>query len=252
MRLHDLERMDAVETEHWWFAGKRIRFRRLLADRLAQGGLRILDVGCGTGAVSRELSGFGTVCSLDLSPDALRFAQTRGVRHAVVGDAAQLPFRAAAFDLVTAFDIIEHVEDDRALAADLRRVVAPGGALAVHVPAWPFLFGRHDEVLAHKRRYTRRSLATLLTTAGFRLEYLGWVSCAIFPAAVVLRSAEKYVFRRAAVAKPDASADVYPLPKPLNRLMLNLYKLEAVLAARRALPFGLSLAALASVEPGRS
>jgi len=247
MRLRDLERMHAVESEHWWFTGKRILFRRLLTDRLAPGGLRILDVGCGTGAVSRQLSAFGTVCSLDCSSDALRFARTRGLQCPVVGDAARLPFRASAFDLVTAFDIIEHVEDDLAMAGELRRVVAPGGALAVHVPAWPSLFGRHDEVLEHKRRYTRKSLAKLLTTAGFRLEYLGWASCAILAPALILRTAEKLIPRG---SNADSElADVYPLPRPLNRLMINLYKVEAALASRGALPFGLSLAAIAAVDP---
>lgn len=247
MRLRDLERMYEVESEHWWFAGKRLLFRRLLADRLAAGKPRILDVGCGTGAVSREFAAFGRVVSLDRSQDALRFAAGRGVPCPVVGEAERLPFRASSFDLVLAFDVIEHVEDDHAMLADLRRVIAPGGTLAIHVPAWPSLYGRHDRALEHKRRYTRRTLAELLTRAGFHIDHLGWASAAILPAAVVLRGAERLF---AHGSKEPAGADVYPLPHALNRLMLEVYRVEAALAARGALPFGLSLAAVASVDPG--
>lgn len=240
MNLRDLEQMYAVEADHWWFAGKRMLFRRLLAERLLRPGLRMLDVGSGTGAVPADFARFGWICATDRSLDAMRFARTRNVRAAVVSDAAVLPFADSSVDLALAFDVIEHVEDDRAMMAEVRRVLRPGGAVAIHVPAWPSLFSRHDELLQHKRRYTRRGLRALVQTSGFELEYLGWASAAILPPAFLLRGIERIRPSRA------ESADIYPAPAPINALLRGVYRLETAVAARVGLPFGLSLACIAA------
>lgn len=240
MKLRDLEQMYAVEVDHWWFAGKRMLFQRLLAARLLRPGLRMLDVGSGTGAVPAHFSRFGWICATDRSLDAMRFARTRNVRAAVVSDAAVLPFADSSVDLALAFDVIEHVEDDRSMMAEVRRVLRPGGAVAIHVPAWPSLFSRHDELLQHKRRYTRGGLRTLVEKSGFALEYLGWASAAILPPAFLLRGIERIRPSRA------ESADVYPAPAPINTLLRGVYRLETAVAASVGLPFGLSLACIAA------
>jgi SAM-dependent methyltransferase len=239
MRSLDIARMHAVEQDHWWFVGKRRLFVALLRERLARGGLRILDVGCGTGATSIELARHGRVWSLDASREALAFARSRGVRRAVVADAADPPFAPESFDLIVAFDVIEHVEDDLGMVRRLRGLLAPGGALAVHVPAWPFLMGAHDVVLGHYRRYTRKSLRAALLENGLAIERLGWASASILPLALALRTLERLApFRR------DA-ADLYPLPGRLNAVMKAVYRVETLLAEQLGLPFGLSLAAVA-------
>jgi ubiquinone/menaquinone biosynthesis C-methylase UbiE len=248
MNVRDLAEMYAVETSHWWFAGKRLLFKRLLRERLARPGLRLLDVGCGTGAVAVDFGAHGWLCASDRSPDALAFVRSRGVRNVVASDAAVLPFADASFDIVTAFDVIEHVEDDYAMALELARVLRPGGALAVHVPAWPSLWSRHDELLEHKRRYTRRALRRLLLDTGFALEHLGWASATILPAAVVMRTASALGARRATHGRAQDDADkaeLFSLPRPLNTAMLGVYRAETAVAASVGLPFGLSLAAIA-------
>lgn len=239
MRLHDLEQMFAVEADHWWFAGKRLLFRRLLSGRLAAQGLRILDVGSGTGAVPDEFARYGWICATDRSLDAMRFARSRGIRVAAVSDAAVLPFAPDSVDLVIAFDVIEHVDDDYGMLAELRRVVRPRGAVAIHVPAWPSLWSRHDELLHHKRRYTRRGLRRLISESGFEIEYLGWTNAAILPPAFVLRGLER-------IAGPRSdSADLYPAPAPINTALRGWYRVETAIAKTVGLPFGLSLAAIA-------
>jgi ubiquinone/menaquinone biosynthesis C-methylase UbiE len=240
VRLHDLEQMFAVEVDHWWFAGKRMLFRRLLERRLAAPGLRILDVGSGTGAVPSDFSRYGWICASDRSLDAMRFARSRGVRVAAVSDAAVLPIKSGSVDLVIAFDVIEHVDDDRAMLAELKRVLKPGGAVAIHVPAWPSLWSRHDELLHHKRRYTRRALRRLIEEGDFEVEYLGWASAAILPPAFVLRGVERITGSRA------ESADIYPVPRPVNATLRGVYRVETAIAASVGLPFGLSLAAIAA------
>jgi len=238
MKESDLAAMHAVESNHWWFVGKRLLFERLLAVRLRKPGLAILDVGCGTGGNAQTFSRYGRVTACDRSPAALRMARRGGLRDLVASDAAELPFRSESFDLVLALDVIEHVDDDRKMLAELRRVLRPGGAVAIHVPAWPFLWSNHDVALEHRRRYTRRSLARLIADCALRTERFGWSSAAIFPPAVALR-----MLRPLLPAKSTA-ADLYPLPAPLNRLMVSVYRVEAALAERGKLPIGLSLAAV--------
>jgi SAM-dependent methyltransferase len=232
--------MFEVETTHWWFAGKRLLFRRLLGARLDRRGLKILDVGCGTGAVAVDFSKHGTVTATDRSPAALALARSRGVDNAVAADATELPFADGTFDLVTAFDIIEHVEDDRAMVAEIARVLRPGGTAAIHVPAWPAMWSRHDEILEHQRRYTRRGLRQLLEASPLAIERLGWSSCAILPPAAAVRA-----LRKISGTESD-TADLGAVPPLLNRLMLGIYGVEAAVAATVGLPFGLSLAAIAT------
>jgi hypothetical protein len=119
-------------------------------------------------------------------------------------------------------------------------VLAPGGALAVHVPAWPFLWSRHDEVLEHKRRYTKRGLRELLLSSGLHLESLGWTNFTIFAPTAALR-----VARRLSGGQEEG-ADLGVVPAPVNTLLRGIYRVEAGLAATTGLPIGVSLAAIAT------
>ncbi|MEB2284458.1 MAG: hypothetical protein B6D46_02940 [Polyangiaceae bacterium UTPRO1] len=242
MQPSDIEDMFNIESSHWWFAGKRLLMRRLLGERLRRPGLRILDVGCGAGATAVDFSVHGWVCACDRSRQALRYVGARGVADRVAAEATDLPFRDGAFDVVLAFDVLEHVADDAGFLRELARVLAPGGALAIHVPAWPSLWSRHDEVLEHKRRYTRRRLRALLAGSPLRTVYMGWASSAILPPTFAIRWAR----RLAGAESREAGADLGVVPAWLNRVLLGVYRVESALAVRTGLPFGVSLAAIAT------
>jgi SAM-dependent methyltransferase len=243
MQFRELEKMYRVEENHWWFAGKRALFKRLLRSRLAGADLKILDIGSGTGAVPRDFGRFGWICATDRSVEALRFARSRGVAAVACCDALSVPIASNSVDLVLAFDILEHVEDDAGALDELTRVLKPGGAAAIHVPAWPRLWSAHDEALEHKRRYTRKSFSVLLAKSNLEIEHLGWSGATILAPAFALRG-----LRRLLPDKPNetSEADLFSLPKPLNAFMRAVYDVEAAAAAGIGLPFGLSLAAIAT------
>ena len=141
-----------IEGRHWWFVGRRRLFLRLIEDRFPQARrpIDVLDFGCGTGAFLEHLERFGGVSAVDADPHAVAFCHARGRTEVVLAPrAAALPFGDGSFDLVTTLDVIEHIDDDVAALAELRRVLRPGGLLLVAVPAYRFLWGKQDEVAQH-------------------------------------------------------------------------------------------------------
>jgi ubiquinone/menaquinone biosynthesis C-methylase UbiE len=240
MQREQIREMYDVESSHWWFWGKRLLMRRLLAEHLARPDRRILDIGCGAGANAFELSSFGRVTASDRSLDALAFVRSRGISDVVAAEAPEMPFADASFDIVTAYDVVEHVSDDCRFVTELARVLAPGGALAIHVPAWPSLWSSHDEALEHKKRYTRRGLLQLLGTTGLEIEHLGWTNFSIFAPTALVR------WSRRAFGSGGERADLAAVAPPLNSLLRGIYRIEAAMAASTGLPIGVSLAAIAT------
>jgi len=230
-----------LEGRHWWFLGRRRLFLRLLEQELPAGRLDILDFGCGTGAFLEHLERFGAVSAVDSDPSAVAFCHARGRGEVqLVPPGTPLPFADDAFDLVTTLDVIEHVDDDVAALAELRRVLRPGGRLLVAVPAFMFLWGKQDEVSHHRRRYTARSLRRALAESGFRVDRTSYFNTVLFPPIAAVRLGRRLLRR------PGAGQSDFELgPARLNRLLAAVFGAEAGLVARRDLPFGVSLLALA-------
>jgi SAM-dependent methyltransferase len=173
-----------LEGRHWWFLGRRKLFLRIIEEQYPPSvrPLAVLDFGCGTGAFLEHLERFGTVSAVDADPSAVSFCHARGRSEVVVAPSgAPLPFPDDAFDLVTSLDVIEHIDDDVAALAELRRVLRPGGRLLIAVPAYAFLWGKQDEVSHHRRRYTARTLTRALGEAGFGINARATSTRSCFP-----------------------------------------------------------------------
>jgi SAM-dependent methyltransferase len=230
-----------LEGRHWWFVGRRKVFLELL-DRKPPRDAEILDFGCGTGAFLEYLDRFGSVIGVDADESAVSFCHARGrteVLHAPLG--SRLPFSDGAFDVVTTLDVIEHIEDDVAALAELRRVLRPGGLLLVAVPAFMFLWGKQDEVSHHQRRYTARTLRGALAQAGFRVDRTSYFNTILFPPIAAGR-----LGRRLLRAPGSAQSDFELGPSWLNQILGAVFGSEARIVSRRGLPFGVSVLALAS------
>jgi SAM-dependent methyltransferase len=153
------------EREHWWFRARESILRGQLERARDLGMIHpqagILNIGAATGRSSEWLADFGRVASLEYDADCCRLTRERTGLDIVQGSILELPWPDESFDLACAFDVIEHVEDDRLAVREMRRVVRPGGMLFVTVPACGFLWGEHDAINHHYRRYGLRELRSL-------------------------------------------------------------------------------------------
>jgi SAM-dependent methyltransferase len=233
-----------VEDVHWWFVARRRIFLTLLDRYLedgSEGTRRILDVGCGTGTMLTYLARYGTAEGIDMDADAIEYCHERGLTRVSQAGAEHLPFADGSFGLVTALDVIEHIDDDRAALHEVRRVLRPGGNFLVAVPAYRFLWGRQDDINLHKRRYQARELRERLTTAGFEVVRLSYINAVLFPAIAAVRLA------RHLLPKPEnvQSDFTFPAPRPLNFLLGHVFGAERFVVRQLDLPFGVSIMALA-------
>ncbi len=240
--------MFRLEDGHWWFVARRNllmhalkRFRPAPVGDAAvsAGGLKILDVGCGTGGTMDRLRPLGLVVGLDLEPLALEFSHNRGHRSLILGSATTLPFVTNSFDIVVALDVLEHIPDHEAAAREIARVLRPGGLLFATVPAYRHLWSRHDEALMHQRRYVAGEVRDLLTGANLSTEHLTYTVMAYLPLVTLVRAYQ----RRFQTSGPPR-ADVAPTPRLLNAVLRRWLDLESQAALRLRLPWGLSVFAV--------
>lgn len=238
--------MAGVEDRHWWFCGRRSIARRAIADLALPKNADILDVGCGTGGNLAMLSQAGNLKAMELNDAGRAMANSRGIVRAEPGRLPDaLPFQGTQFDLITLFDVLEHVEDDKASLAALYARLKPGGHLLLTVPAFMFLWSEHDTLNHHHRRYTWLELGRRLQEAGFTLTLLSYYNFFLFPAAALVRILSR--FQKPSPAPRDIGLTIPPAP--LNALLTALFAAEYHLLKRVRLPFGLSIIAIAQKSP---
>jgi SAM-dependent methyltransferase len=243
MKPQDYEYLYELEEDFWWFAGMREITGSLLNPILSRDAdLRILDAGCGTGGMLSWLQrycGSRKVTGIDFSAMGLEFCRRRGQTELARGSIAELPFSESTFDLVTSFDVLQHVSDrgDFRAIGEFVRVLRPGGIAFVRVAAYPWLRSGHDDAIAVERRYTLPQLSAAMRDAGFRIRRATYANTLLFPVAAVKR----LVFSPAGAAHPES--EVKPWPKGLewiNGLLTLPLKIESQALKGINLPFGVS------------
>jgi SAM-dependent methyltransferase len=234
--------MAELDERHWWYRAR----RRIIADLIRREArlptdAQILEIGCGTGHNLAMLSGFGHVEGLELDDEARALSEKRlgrTVMSAPLPELAGVPDRH--YDLIGAFDVIEHIDDDRAAIASIATKLKPGATFMMTVPAHQWMWSAHDTVNHHKRRYSKRALRQLIGASPLQLKRIGYFNSLLFPLAVAERAASKL--------RGKEDADVKLPPVPLNTALEKVFGIERYLVGRLPLPPGLSLFAVASAR----
>ncbi|HEV2837592.1 MAG TPA: class I SAM-dependent methyltransferase [Pyrinomonadaceae bacterium] len=241
VQAHHYPILYEVEETHWWYVGRR-RIIQTLVERICTSlntpNPRILDVGCGTGGNLKVLSAYGRAEGVDISSQAVEFCRERGLDSVKLGAAEQLPYENSSFELVTALDVVEHLDDDVAGLREMRRVLRPDGRLLLFVPAFMFLWGVQDDVSNHRRRYTLPGLLKAVEAAGFSAEWASYANISFFVPVLVVRSVMRWLGLRAAT---EYGINISVMNGPFSWL----FAAERFILKRRRIPFGVSAVCIA-------
>ena len=242
MQQHTYAIMNRVEDSHWWYVGRRLILESFL-ERIIENSKykiqnpKILDVGCGTGGNLEMLQKFGAAEGVDVSDEALEFCQSKGLTvHKGLAEA--LPFADESFDVVTALDVVEHLDDDAAGLKEMRRVLKTGGKSLIFVPAFMFLWGVQDDVSNHRIRYTKKQIVERLQLAGFEVERATYANITFFAPILAGRTIMKLTG-----IKPESENNVNI--SALNGVLGKFFGAERFWLKNLNFPFGVSIVIVA-------
>lgn len=226
-----------TQDKLWWFLGMKAINRSLLdLYLLKKRPLKILDAGCGPGAMLPLLASYGEVTGVDISDEALKFARKRG--KVLKGDIMNLKFKKETFDIVVCMDVLYHmwISDESKALNEFNRVLKKGGLLLIREPAYNWLRGKEDVGSQTGRRFNKGGLHNLVKKSSFNIVKVTYANFFLFPVVLVLR-----VHSSLSPKDTKGSSDLN-IPGPLvNNLLCTFLKAEAWMMRFVSLPFGSSL-----------
>ena len=202
-------------------------------------GSSLLDAGCGTGLLTKTIDKTYKVTAIDTNDLSLSLTRKRKPRAVILkaNIEKRLPFPAHSFGAMTLLDVLEHVDDNKALR-QLTRVLKPGGIATFTVPAYPCLFSYWDILHQHKRRYTLGHMKNLLLKYGFSVTHASYFNTMLFPFILLIRLVKTFGQRK-------QTTDCYEMPERANTILMKLFRRETRFAVHHTIPFGLSLLVIA-------
>ena len=246
MQSAEYEIMFCVEETHWWYRA----LHQLIFDSLERElpnwrEKTILDAGCGTGVILKQLGNADKNVGVDIAAEAISLCQRRGLTNVRQADIAALPFDDASFDAVICSSVVYHqwVADVTSAMRELGRVLRPDGLLFVNVPAFRFLHSAHDEAVMTARRFTKKEIRSLLVANGFAIRRLTYWTTLLFPLAVLART-----LGGSKMGRDFESAET----SLMHRFFAKIMTLELSLLRSVSFPFGVALFAVARKPAGAS
>jgi 2-polyprenyl-3-methyl-5-hydroxy-6-metoxy-1,4-benzoquinol methylase len=228
-----------IQKKHWWFVTR----KKIVLDTIEKylnknAPIKVLDIGCGSGVMLTSLGELGQTFGMDMSDDAINFSKeifSGRIEKGFLPD--QVPYKDNFFDLITALDVIEHIDQDVESLQAIRSLLVKDGKAVITVPAYMFLWSKFDEMNEHKRRYTLTELKTKLVQAGFTIEKISYYNTLLFPAVFVVRMLNN-------ILKRDGASDIDMPSLPLNFVLEKIFGMEKYLLRFVNLPFGVSILAV--------
>lgn len=249
MNNEEYRKLYQMEKYYWWFVGRRIIIKKILKKYLPQNDkLSILDYGSGSGGNLPLLSEFGQVIGTENSDLAIELSKKNSAHEVYKIEPNQSPpFSQNYFDLITLFDVLEHIPEDQKFLKNMGQYLKPGGLLFITAPAYRFLWSEHDEALGHYRRYTAGELIQELKSANFKPIYYSYTFSFFLPLTLIYRlfkNLAKKILRDK--KKPAVSYTI--LPPAINKMFILFLKIEAYLLGKIKFPFGTSVLILAKIQ----
>jgi len=238
MKKNLYDELYLLEEKHWWHLAKRDIGLRLLKKYLSKKNPQILDIGCGTGKNVEALGKLGETWGIDVSENAILYCKKRGLKKVKLAKAEATRFKNNSFDVIVLFDVLEHVDDVKTIK-EIFRILKPNGLVLITVPAYPRLWSKWDEILHHKRRYTKKSLTELFNAKEFKKVHFSYAFSYLLIPAYVIRKI-KSIF-----LKKDYPSDFKLSYAGINSVMVFIAKLEYFFIERGLVPFGTSIIYLA-------
>lgn len=222
-----------LERSHWWFRSRAKIISKILRTYIQGTRLSVLNIGAAGGESSSWLSRFGNVISVEHEKDFLFLLRERG--HEVIeASVLQLPFQNESFDLVCAFDVLEHVDDDAKAMKEIKRVCKTGGYICLTVPADRKLWSAHDVVNKHFRRYQKADFKAL----GKSLHplYNSYFNCFLYLPVWIARG-----WSNRMKISDRSDFETFKSGSLSNKLFGSIFSFEARLMPAIRFPFGVSL-----------
>jgi len=193
MKKEEYKIMFDIEDDYWWYVGLRQLVFSYTAGKGDRADLKILDAGCGTGGMSAKLKAYKPY-AIDYSEEAISFTRSREIVNIARASVCCIPFKKSAFDIVISLDVLYHINisDDVETLKEINRVLNKEGVLLLHLPAYNFLYSKHDEAVHTRHRYTAKEVKQKVEAAGFEIEKITYRNIFLFPIAVIRRILEKF------------------------------------------------------------
>lgn len=232
-----------LEEQHWWFRGRRHIVYSLVKELRLPSHAAILEVGCSSGTLLLQLQqdGYNNLTGIDVSEKAIALGRKRDLKQISVMDGTQLSFPDAAFDLVIASDVLEHIADEAKAMKEWARVLKPGGKMIVFVPAFQHLWSNHDIANHHCRRYTKTQLKAIVLSAGLQVRRASYWNFGLYFPTWLVRKVQN-LLTSATTGKHD---NLLQMPTIANSALTEFLKLENTLLEQVNFPFGVSVFVIA-------
>jgi 2-polyprenyl-3-methyl-5-hydroxy-6-metoxy-1,4-benzoquinol methylase len=229
-----------LEREHWWFRARKKIISSHIESFCGNSKFTILNIGAATGASSEMLSAFGDVTSLEFDKDCCEFVKQQTGQELICASITELPFEDESFDIVCAFDVVEHVSDHQKAMLEMTRVCRKSGMVFCTVPAFMFLWSHHDVVNHHERRYTLKKLKSIIPNNG-KVMFASYFNTLLFLPISVFRIFDK-IFKPKFV-RHDAGSDFSVIKNSMiDRLFYRVMLADNFFIQRKiSLPFGVSI-----------